>query len=154
MNTQDTMNNENHHILHFNNYGHTALTLASSEIPGHPGWYVLGMALAHKNDNGSRFVGKCYATESLLDGLADFHLETHIKELSKKFFGVYYVPPVVGQSGHYIVAGLENVKKLVTFLRYTDRCHSFSKKNSTYHRVFFDLPQLWERHIKSFHKFW
>jgi hypothetical protein len=150
------MNSEKTHIVHFNNYRRIALTIASQEIPGHPAWFILGMSLAHKKDNGSRFIGKCFAEERLMEGLEDRSLPQHMKKMTDEVIlkgqntctMTNYTP--YGTGGYYIVAGLENVKRIITYLRYADRCWSFSKKNSTYHRAFFELPKLWERHIKDF----
>jgi hypothetical protein len=141
-------NPEKTRILHFNNYGHVGLTIASQETPGHNDWFVLGMSLAHKHDNGSRFMGKCFAEERLMEGLEDPYLETHRRELAAKISNSN--PPIRGEKGYYIIFGLENVKRIVSYLRYADKCWSFSKKNSTYHRAFFELPKLWERHINGF----
>lgn len=141
-------------ILHFNNYGHVGLTIASQEVPGHPNWFVLGMSLAHKHDNGSRFMGKCFAEDRLMEGLEDTDLEKHIYEMKQGVIaaGGRHLKPIDyaphGEKGYYIVFGLENVKRIVSYLRYADKCWSFSKKNSTYHRAFFELPKLWERHIR------
>lgn len=126
-------------ILHFNNYGHTALTIASQEVSGFPNYYVLGMALAHKKDNGSRRVGRALAINYLQEGLDEPLLIPHIKTMET---------PVIGTTGHYIVKGLDTIKKIVAWLRYTERYYANSKVNSLFHKAFFHLPDLWESYIK------
>jgi hypothetical protein len=128
------------HILHFNNYNHVTLTVASQEVPNIPGWYVLGMSLAHKNDNGSRFIGRNYATESLIEGLNDPYLQEHIGAT---------MSPVFGEKGHYIIHNLEIVKSIMSHLRYIEWNYNSSKKNSVFHKAFFNLKDLWENHIKE-----
>lgn len=144
--------NKNPRILHFNNYGHVALTLASLEIPTHPNWYVLGMSLAHKNDNGSRFIGRSYALESLEESLTDFQLRDLIKNMmAEEVKSLNCVPcPIKGQKGHYLVHGVANIKLIVAWLRRADKGYSFSKKNSVFHKAFFQLPDTWERHINGY----
>jgi hypothetical protein len=121
-------------ILHFNNYNHTALTIASQEIPNQPNWYVLGMSLAHKNDNGSKAIGRNNALEMLKEGLNDTMLFEHIYNMSA---------PVFGQKGHYIVHSLKIVKEIVKELRLIERYCANSKKNSVFHLAFFDLFKFW-----------
>jgi hypothetical protein len=143
------MNTEKPRILHFNNYGHVALTIASMEVPNRTNWYVLGMSLAHKNDNGSRFVGRNYAVESMQEGLEDYNLQKIIEQLeAEEVKSLTCTPPSIkGQVGHYVVHGLDKVKDIVSFLRHAERSFSSSKNNSLFHKAFFDLKGLYERNV-------
>lgn len=136
-------------ILHFHSYNHIGLTIASQQIP-RTNYYVLGMSLAHKDDQGSRFVGRRYALEALNEGLNDTDLDLHLTEMrdsmSKTVLSQFGIPNVVrGQKGHYIVYGLANLKALVRYLRYFEYHNGGSKVNSVFHQTFFKLPEVFKK---------
>ena len=136
-------------VLHFHNYNHIALTVVSKNIPK-TGYYVLGMSLAHKEDNGSRFIGRNYAQEALNEGLNDTDLDLHLAQMRDSIVMAVLdrsgTPNVIrGQKGHYIVFGIRNVKDIMLYLRETERYASNSKANSVYHRAFFNLPELYKK---------
>jgi hypothetical protein len=91
----------------------------------HGGEYVIGMALAHKKDNGSRKSGLSLSIQKVID-----------------FICGEGMPP--GQSGLYIVENLETVKQIVRTLRYYERNYGNSKVNQMYNKVFFDLGAFYK----------
>ena len=117
-------------ILHFHSNHRIGLTIASMKLDEqnqqeHGGEYVIGMALAHKKDNGSRKSGLSLSIQKVID-----------------FICGEGMPP--GQSGLYIVENLETLKKIVRRLRYIERNYGNSKVNQTYNKAFFDLPTFYK----------
>jgi hypothetical protein len=101
------------------------MKLEESERKEHGAEYVIGMALAHKKDNGSRRKGLVRAIQKVIDFVCGEGL-----------------PP--GQSGLYFVQDLETLKKVVRRLRYIERNYGNSKVNQTYNKAFFDLPTFYK----------
>lgn len=122
--------------IHFKNFNHIALTIATQESESFPDHYYVGMALAHKNDNGNKVMGRMMSAGFIPQAM---ELESKIKP--------YSPCPIVGDSGCYIIKGRENVKLIMRYLRMIERCETQSRKNSIFHQTFFTLHALFSRRI-------
>jgi len=124
-------------FIHFRNYNHIALTIATQHLEGcEHDCYLVGMALAHKNDNGNKAMGR-RMSEDFIDQALDL-IDLVYSQPNQNIFG---------HNGCYIVRGRENVKLIMRYLRMIERCESNARKNSVFHQAFFTLHALFGRKI-------
>lgn len=149
-------------ISHFHINHKIGLTICSKQVPD-TDIYCLGMSLVHADDQGSRKQGRERAFDRCIEGLIEFDNnqklcrewkpETGIMAFFKKLFNAKQSKPdnlmtnincsgVYGQSGHWLIKGLEETQALIKTLRYNEGFLTQSSLERFYHQVFFRLPTV------------
>jgi hypothetical protein len=151
------------YLSHFHLENRLGLTVCSRRVPG-TDIYCLGMSLVHEGDMGSRKKGREMAFNRCVQGLEEFAKNQEIcnfpidtpKGIRKWIKKVLRTEQpviqnlltdvtaagVIGQSGHWLVKGLEDTKKLVVWLRKVELFSEPCEPADAYHQVFFRLPTV------------
>lgn len=157
------------YLSHFHAGNRLGLTICSKQVPG-TDIYCLGMSLVHKDDMGSREFGRARAVTRCISGLDEFaknqeFFKTYIPPKPSKgivgWFKALFADEqpvkqnlltdvtaagIIGQSGHWLIKGLDDTKELVKFLRNSESLLNASSNermlDDLYHQVFFRLPTV------------